>query len=718
MSNTAISPQKNVALMASAGTGKTYNLALRAVSILMTGRDSYQELYNYSGDSVVDSLKSTSSGRILCLTFTKKATAEMAERVEEYLTLLATGEIGESDGRYQAIAEVSGITDPIEMQKTAKRAMERIFRDSSLLQIRTIDSFTSNILKLFPFEAGQQPDFDMTNKSTDTELHNLALRSAFKQLPNATKYIEFFLRYISWRDTQANRFTSSLNSHISWILANSVELREELNSAAAITVDDLSAELTEIEGVDSEIKGVLQEIVVFLNSYQGISAYSKRHITDDAYLEDDIEDIIKFTHPLKIVKSKKDTAPDSYLPLYERFIELVKRSFELQERLEIAIFLHMADYVQRAIDRLKGERNLLSFADLTRIVYNLFHNGEGSVSSDYLYFRLDGRMEHILIDEFQDTSATQWDIIRPMAEEAMAGLTEKIGSFFCVGDTKQTIYRFRGSSLGFFHEVIDQYADRLTLEKLLINHRSDVQIVEFTNKLFQNANDTIAHEEIIFDYTLQQAKSTAEGYVSILPIEGKNKDEYDIQRILQLERAIDELTQSGFAPNDIAILVTKRNNGKLAQKYLESKGIPSYLGFGASLNESPIFYIVRALVQYIYSGDKLSLATFLLTPPAVISSRKIGSPKAFDRYKFILERLLEKTEGQPIYERIQRIGRRLSLAGRFHNEPHYIALLDIIAANIPTVTNPLTFIERMEELSINAPLSSNTERGGVSILTV
>jgi ATP-dependent exoDNAse (exonuclease V) beta subunit len=201
-------------------------------------------------------------------------------------------------------------------------------------------------------------------------------------------------------------------------------------------------------------------------------------------------------------------------------------------------------------------------------------------------------------------------------------------------------------------------------------------------------------------------------------VTGKNKEEYNAGRVIHLENAVKELMESGYQASDIAILVTRRESGKLAQKKLESMGIASYLGFGANLSESSAFHAVKALVQYIFRQEALPLARFLLITPAIVSSRKITNPSAFARHKALLDSQLAKSEGKPIYERIMAIGKRLSLANRFADEPNYLTLLNLIATHLATVRSPLAFIEQLEALSVSTTLSGSTSCDKVTIMTV
>ena len=122
----------------------------------------------------------------------------------------------------------------------------------------------------------------------------------------------------------------------------------------------------------------------------------------------------------------------------------------------------------------------LSFSDVTHLVYHILNLID---DSEFLYFRLDSQIEHLLLDEFQDTSILQYKIIKPLISEITSGdgIFEN-GSFFFVGDVKQSIYRFRGGVSALFVAVKEENSTHL--EKLLTNYRSQKEIVLFVNSVF------------------------------------------------------------------------------------------------------------------------------------------------------------------------------------------------------------------------------------------
>jgi exodeoxyribonuclease V beta subunit len=183
----------------------------------------------------------------------------------------------------------------------------------------------------------------------------------------------------------------------------------------------------------------------------------------------------------------------------------------------------------------------LGFSDVTSLVYEILHLIN---DSEFLYFRLDASIEHMLLDEFQDTSIVQYEILKPLIREITSGegvFSE--GSFFFVGDVKQSIYRFRGGVSALFGEVAKENATEV--DKLLTNYRSQKEVVAFVNGAFQ---------EKIKNYAPQLVRQEAKGgYVEII----KNDMLLD-EAITQVKRLI----SLGAKLDDIAILCATNGDGE------------------------------------------------------------------------------------------------------------------------------------------------------------
>ncbi|MGE0050175.1 MAG: UvrD-helicase domain-containing protein, partial [Arcobacter sp.] len=199
-------------------------------------------------------------------------------------------------------------------------------------------------------------------------------------------------------------------------------------------------------------------------------------------------------------------------------------------------------------------KNYLEFNDISNLVYELLST---KIDKDFLYFRLDSTYSHILMDEFQDTSLLQYKILEPLIKEILSGDTTKFKTFFYVGDTKQSIYRFRGGK----RELFDYVANTnkvLEVEVLNTNYRSCENIISYVNSLFLN----------LVNYEYYEQESVAkDGYVEVFEDEALDEEE----KFVNIAKKIEELINLGVNPNDISILTYTNDDVLSLYYYLKQK---------------------------------------------------------------------------------------------------------------------------------------------------
>ncbi|HRM99462.1 MAG TPA: UvrD-helicase domain-containing protein, partial [Aliarcobacter cryaerophilus] len=200
------------------------------------------------------------------------------------------------------------------------------------------------------------------------------------------------------------------------------------------------------------------------------------------------------------------------------------------------------------------EKNYFEFNDISNLVYELLSN---KINKDFLYFRLDSNYNHILIDEFQDTSILQYKILKPLIDEVIAGDSEKFKTFFYVGDPKQSIYRFRGGKRELFDFVLSENSN-IKLENLNTNYRSSKNIIDFVNNTFLNLSN--------YDY-LAQKSIRKDGFVEVIEDPNLQSDE----KFISIFNKINELLNSGINENDIAILCYTNSDVLELFYYLKEK---------------------------------------------------------------------------------------------------------------------------------------------------
>jgi ATP-dependent exoDNAse (exonuclease V) beta subunit len=726
-----VNPQNNVLLMASAGTGKTFNLALRAVAILLQGTAADVQFFDPEGLNEADTMRLETARRIVCLTFTRKATAEMNSRIRKFLRGLVLFASGTLDGeRREEIAEVYNIISqslggisPQETAARAKAAEDRIFRDPNTLRIQTIDSFLGGILRLFPFEAGVRPDYSIAQNSLYEQMRRAAFAEGFAGRNRREDYTSFFDRYITlYEKHKSFGFIYDLEKFVKKLCDNIKEYEEIFKNR--LSDGEVRGMLEDAESIEKALPIAARELFELINidnpKKKDVRRYGhiprvKKFLTGHAETEDVIDALYKL-EPAETFKIYPFRDEEGYIQRWQRLKELMCMRAELKSALYLEFAKHLTGTVYDRLEAQKSRRTLFSYSDILHKVFDLFHRDEFPLDGQHLYFRLDGKISHLLIDEFQDTSYLQWEVLAPMAEEAMAGVGfgDKLGSFFCVGDQKQSLYRFRGAIPGFMGLVEAKYAGKLKREDLDKNHRSDKEIVAFANELFKGADLFIdGGERLKFDYIPQTAHSAMEGLVAYTVCDRKNRLE------LMLD-AVYELLSHNFAPRDIAILTHTWNKGWEAREYLESRGIPAAIFNEETLAQKASYSIVKGLVTYMRYGDDFSLYQFLYTPPALGECSDVF----FSRAKKILAAQLAKSAGAPVYKRIIALKGRFNIVDRLSPKTaeELAVLMDIIAQKLSDIINPLEFLEKFEILAEDTKLSADKAptymKGSVSICTI
>lgn len=528
--------KNNLCYEASAGSGKTFMLVVRYLSLLFNGAD---------------------PSKILALTFTNKAASEMSERVVQTLEEL------EFRGELEEIIKVTGASRE-EILAQRKRVLALFLNANT--KIMTIDSFFTQVLRKFSLYASLMPDF-----STFSSQHELKLLSRFlKEVSVANK-----------RSTLINLSLVSKKriTDIFALLDEFYVKKEELST--------LEFRANYESSYKERAMVALEAIATLVSECKGASATLK-----SAVLANDFEELLTKTWILKdslnywVFKKCFDAAMDRHL---QSIKEAVLEHYRAKEQNFFAALSELVGIYKKSKKALYMEDGELSFNDVTSLVYEILHLIK---DSDFLYFRLDATIEHMLLDEFQDTSILQYEILRPLISEITSG--EGVfdeGSFFFVGDVKQSIYRFRGGVSALFHEVAAQNGTEI--DKLLTNYRSRQEVVAFVNSVFENR---------IKNYTPQLVREGAEGgYVEII----KSQTPLD-EAIEQVKR----LLYLGADPNEIALLCATNGDGEELKLALMQEKIEVVTETTTKLINQKSVKALLEYLKYLYFKEEIYRLNF------------------------------------------------------------------------------------------------------------
>ena len=642
------SKNRAVIVPASAGSGKTYRIAHEYIYDVLRNR------YNESGEAYFDR---TFYKRILAVTFTNKATEEMKSRILKEIHLLAAGK--ESDHLNDLIKETQ--LDEATLRQRAKIVRSLILHDYSHFMVLTNDTFFQRILRAFVRELSIDINF-----TTELDTAPVLSKSIEALIENITQNKELQ----NWlEELTAERISDGERWDIrSAITALTGELFKE-------STREIISSATDKATLKKSIRNFAATVETRREEYKAKGAIACKKIFERGYSHSDFKR--GFTEIFEKVANNTlekitDAAaryltnePEEWFNKGKATADLVSLARELQ-MLFIEIFNEFND-LQTLENTLRIlSRNFRGFAllgdlqekvkdvcreDNSMLLSETKHAISGFISESeapFIYEKVGNYFDKFMIDEFQDTSAKEWQNFLPLLRNAMAQSTDT--SVLIVGDVKQSIYRWRGGDWRILGRDVKNDLPESKSVPLENNWRSLPNIVKFNEILFNNVieqenknlNERIdeadrAHrisadcKAELYD-TLKYAyanhrqearrKHTNKGYISIIaPQDGVSAGTILYGKSgmpLYIER-IKEVLERGFSPRDITILVRKNKEGmEIAEELLHYRSLlPKEYWFeitteeALSLASSPAVKLIIAVMRLaINRNDITSLVQY------------------------------------------------------------------------------------------------------------
>ncbi|PUD61199.1 RecB-like helicase [Helicobacter pylori] len=511
-----------MALKASAGSGKTFALSVRFLALLFKGAN---------------------PSEILTLTFTKKATAEMKERILDYLKILQKENLESGKEKSQNILkelEEKYHLDPSLVRNNAQKIYQRFL--NAEVRISTIDAFFQSILRKFCWFVGLSANFEVNE---DTEAYQRQLNESFLSALN-NKQLE-----------ELSAFIVQCLSHESYTSDSILERLRFLKNKLYLFDSNKQGPAFDEEGFLEKLRSLNNQI----QSIEIASDRAKTAIKCDSFrgfLNSSLTWLEKKSEYQSFKKLKSE------IPTLESECEEIENDLKrYYEAKETAIFKKFPKFIQ-LYDKATSKIQALDFDAIKDKVHVLL-NGYEEMPAEFFYFRLDSKIAHILIDEFQDTSLNDYKILAPFIDEIKAGIGQAKWhrSVFFVGDVKQSIYAFRGSFSSLFESVSkDFYHDNLEF-----NHRSAPLIINYVNTIFKKAyqNSPTAYLEQKYPKTSQN-KHVTEGYVKVSLV--ADEKELLLEQILQEAQ---NLLDHRIDPKDITILCATNKDALEIKNYLQER---------------------------------------------------------------------------------------------------------------------------------------------------
>ena len=590
-------------MKASAGSGKTYRLARKYISLLLQSKDRYA--YRH----------------ILAVTFTNKATDEMKGRILKELHVLATRP-QESD--YHDHFVPAYFPSDSDLQKKAETVLSDMLHDYSAFAVSTIDRFFQQTLKAFSREIGQFASYQV-----ELDKDSLVAESVDRILDSLTEEDSGLLSWLTdnvlEQIEQGGRYSMD---------ANLLEMAKRLKSAQRQEVMEKSGVGADKEYPKEkllEIREICRRVVADFRAAVKASARAALDIIEQAgvnpaesnrgfmkklyqYSELEDGDAIEalpetFTSKAldheqwfaktKAAKLKPLVYPFLEAPL-EDFCALFDKEFKVYNTAQILdgqlYGLGVAGELDKAFKELMKEKNVLCIDDSNTILRDIIDGSD----APFVYEKLGVRYEHFLLDEFQDTAGVQWSNFSPLLHESES----KGGESLIVGDVKQSIYRWRGSDWKLLNDIVPDEFEGHKEEVLDTNYRSLANVVNFNNLFFKSAAAILDRMNgfekdgpmsVIYSDVRQMTgkKSSAKGSVSLTFC----PKEDELKKVLE---AVHEAQANGASLSEIAVLVRSNAIGEDVSMYLIDNDIPVITDDSLRVKSS---ITVRRLVSLMSFAD-------------------------------------------------------------------------------------------------------------------
>ncbi len=523
-----------LALQASAGSGKTFALSVRYLSLLFLD---------------------AKASNIVALTFTKKAANEMKERI--FSTLINLENTAELD-------EICTLTckskDDILKQK------DRVLNSflNSNLHVETIDAFFGKILRKFSLHVGIMPDFKTSDTSHEKKLQEFFIKEAYKDKKSFNLLVNFLI--------YEKKKLPNIFDFFKALYEKSKELDLDIYPRYDYPKEDA------IMRKAGQISLYLKDVKASKTALGIFDVDSLEQLISKSFWE---RESLQYRTFSKVYTDKLDEMFFELKALYRKYC-LEKEAYILGE------IFHLFKLYEKINLELIKQTNELTFSDVSFLVYKLLRQ---DISSDFLYFRLDGKIEHLLIDEFQDTNVVQLDILAPIIEEISSGRGIKgFRSFFYVGDVKQSIYRFRGGVSELFASVAKEFDVKIS--SLDTNYRSYGNLVKYVNGVFANKFEDFIPQKVA-------QKNENKGFVKVETCE----DVLD-----KLKENLELLFDNNVSEDDIAVLCHTNAEANLIKEELLGwkKNLHVSIDSTKKLTQSVQVMALIEFLKFSYFGYKIN----------------------------------------------------------------------------------------------------------------
>ena len=658
---------------ASAGSGKTFTLAREYMTLVIANPYAYRT--------------------ILAVTFTNKATEEMKLRILGQLYGIAH-HLPESDQYLKQIHEALPHLSETQIRKNAEAALRLLIHNYNYFHVQTIDTFFQSVLRNLARE------LDLTANLriglNDYQVEQQAVDELIESLEDTDKLLFWIMEYIK----------ENIADDKGWNVIGQIKSFGEhiFRDYYKENADKLSERMAEdgfFEGFKEKMKNIKKKAK---EQFDEIAASFFDALEEGGYSADDLSGktrgIWSYFNKIKNGKYSDDDllnltftkcmeSPDNWVKkadvknhtdLYQQVSSVLYPilQFSEQHRPTLVKMYKSADLTVKHLNQLRllgsidkkvrtmnQEANRFLLSDTQTLLHSLIQDSD----SPFIFEKIGTQLNHVMIDEFQDTSTIQWKNFKVLLEETMS--REDAGNLI-VGDVKQSIYRWRSGDWRLLNNIESEFINpkkQLDIETLDTNYRSDRNVIDFNNAFFveaakqeyENLKEAMPEEaqQLLNAYAdVEQkvpANKRAQGYVEIKLLKtqededtaDESTDKGKGERMMQLcLETVDKLVARGVPTNKIAILV--RNNQTIqdiAEYFMNHSDYEMVSDEAFRLDASQaVQTLVTALHYLMHPNDDIARATLLKYALTYLDSEELVNQLTSNRQEYLEIPLLDLTE--------------------------------------------------------------------------
>ncbi|WP_195669749.1 UvrD-helicase domain-containing protein [Bacteroides intestinalis] len=727
---------------ASAGSGKTFTLAVEYIKHLILNPRAYRQ--------------------ILAVTFTNKATAEMKERILQQLYGIWVSDPASEPylNRIREDLQRKSLSED-DIRLAAGTALQYMLHDYSRFRVETIDSFFQSVMRNLARELELSPNLNI--ELNNTEVLSDAVDSLIEKLTPSSPVLAWLLDYINERIADDKRWNVSNEiKRFGWnifdegYIEQGEGLRQQLKDPNTIKLYRNELREMETEALE-QMKGFYDQFIGELEAHaltpedlkggaRGIGSYFRKlrdgRLSDkdtvNATLKNSLDDAKNWA--TKTSAQKNDIirlAETSLLPLLQDAETFRPRNNKIVNSCRLSLQhlnkLQLLAHIDEEVRELNREHNRFLLSDTNALLHNLVRDGDSS----FVFEKIGANIRNVMIDEFQDTSRMQWDNFKILLLE---GLSQGADSLI-VGDVKQSIYRWRNGDWGILNALgtkDSSFPFPVRVETLKTNRRSETNVIRFNNNLFTTAveylnmlhlkelqEDCHPLQRAYADVAQESPRTEAKGYIKATFLEPDEEHNYTELTIISLGEEVQRLLEAGVKLNDITILVRKNKNiPPIADYFDKTMHLPIVSDEAFRLDASQAICMLIDALRYLSNPeDKVACASLMMNYELGIKKQggdwdSLLTAKPGEALPVAFVTGMETLRLMPLYELLEELFSLFDMKRIEEQDAYLFSFFDAVTEYLQNNSSDLdAFIRYWNETLCNKTIPSG-EMDGIRILSI